>query len=108
MKRLLWASAAAVLVMAAMSPRPAHAFMCCDPYGYYTTSTQTGTGSSCANAQSALASGLRSEELADCGTLRNLCIGSTVQYTDDCFDVSPGVLGASGYQYYECKSICQP
>ncbi|HSS48149.1 MAG TPA: hypothetical protein VLX28_04315 [Thermoanaerobaculia bacterium] len=108
MNKLLLLVAATILVMAALSPRPVHAFMCCDPYGYYTTSTQTGTGSSCANAQSALAAGLRSEELADCGTLTKLCIGSTVQYTDDCFDVSPGVLGASGYQYYECKSTCVP
>jgi len=108
MNKLLLVVAAMILVMAAMSPRKAQAFMCCDPGGYYATSTQTGTGSSCANAQSALASGLRSEELADCGTLNQLCIGSTVQYTDDCFDVSPGVLGASGYQLYECKSTCLP
>jgi hypothetical protein len=107
MNRLLLAVVAAVLAMAALSPRPAHAILCCDPYGYYTTSTQTGTGSSCSAAQSALAAGLRSEELADCGTPRYLCIGSTVQYTDDCFDVSPGVLGSSGYQVYECKTTCQ-
>ena len=108
MNKLLLVVAATILVMAALRPRPAYAVMCCDPYGYYTTSTQTGTGSSCASAQSALAAGLRSEELADCGLVTRLCIGSSVQYVDECFDVSPGVLGSSGYQWYECKSTCQP
>jgi hypothetical protein len=106
MKRLLLVVIAAALAMAALLPRPVHAYPCCDPYGYYTTSTQTGTGSSCANAQSSLASALRSEEVADCG--RFICIGSTVQYTDDCFDAGHGVLGSSGYQYYECRSVCHP
>jgi hypothetical protein len=30
-----------------------------------------------------------------------------ITYTDDCFDVSPEVLGSSGYGTYECKHICQ-
>jgi hypothetical protein len=97
---------AAILVMASLFARPAHAILCCDGY-YYTTSTQTGYGGSCANAQSSLATGLRNEELADCGSTRYLCIGSAVIYTDDCFDSKPGQLGSSGYQYYECKTTCQ-
>src|SRR5580692_10548395 len=85
MRRLLLAIAVQALAIAALAPRPAHALLCCDPNGYYTTSTLTGSGPSCGQAQSNLAAKLRDEEtLDDCGSYQNLCIGSAVQYTDSC------------------------
>lgn len=107
MRRLLLAVAVQILALVALTPRPAHAALCCPANGYEPTSTQTGTGPSCGQAQSNLTGKLRDEEILEgCGSMQNLCLDGPVQYTDSCFTISSDLFGASGYQLYECKTNC--
>jgi hypothetical protein len=95
---------AAVLVTAALSTKPAHAFVCCDTSSDSFTTTLVGTGSSCAAAQAALSAALQSQERSDClswdGTTRVCRFG--VIYVDDCYDAGHGVLASKGYEEFEC------
>ncbi len=107
MRRLLMVILVQALALAALAPRPAHATLCCPAGGYEPTPTETGTGPSCGQAQSNLTGKLRDDETLDgCGTFQNVCLDGPVQYTDSCFVISGSLYGASGYQYFECKTNC--
>lgn len=76
----------------------------CDCPGCYTTATASGTGSTCANAQSSLTTQLRDVANFFCG------IGAcqfTVIYTQTCTLIAPGTYQVTGYAKHGCRdSTC--
>jgi hypothetical protein len=96
---------ALLLTMLALSPRPAQAIRCCDIND--STSTNVGTGSTCATAQANLKAICDAEARGVCGGPRNTCLGG-ITYTDDCYDNPGGGLASSGYEPFGCFYTCVP
>lgn len=87
---------------------PAPAALACGPYcdcpGCYTTASATGTGSTCANAQTALTSQLKQVANAFCGTL---ACQFTVTYTQGCTQINSTTWQVAGYGRHGCRdSTC--
>ncbi len=75
----------------------------CDCPGCYTTVTATGTGSTCANAQTALTNQLKQVANAYCGYACQF----TVTYTQACTQINPTTWQVTGYGRYGCRdSTC--
>ena len=86
---------------------PAPPVLACGPYcdcpGCYTTVTATGTGSTCANAQTALTNQLKQVANAFCGTACQF----TVTYTQACTQINPTTWQVTGYGRHGCRdSTC--
>lgn len=84
------------------------AVLACGPYcdcpGCYTTVTATGTGSTCANAQTALTNQLKQVANAFCGTL---ACQFTVTYTQTCTQINATTWQVAGYGRHGCRdSTC--
>lgn len=87
---------------------PAPTALACGPYcdcpNCYTTVTASGTGSTCANAQTALTNQLKQVGNAFCGTL---ACQFTVIYTQACTQINATTWQVTGYGRHGCRdSTC--
>jgi hypothetical protein len=94
----------AEVAAAAALQTPTPVALACGPYcdcpGCYTTVTATGTGSTCANAQTALTNQLKQVANASCGTA---ACQFTMTYTQACTQINGSTWQTTGYGRHGCR-----